>query len=69
MTWLTVHASYEGIVLAEFDRDFRNPYYESVLDNAENIDPEAIVQAAVLIAQSLYNLATENAGEIPVLSV
>ena len=69
MTWLTVRASYEGIVLEEFDREFRHPYYESVLDDSESIDPEAIVQAAMLIAQSLYNLATENTKEIHVLPV
>ena len=58
MSLLRVKPGIAGIVLAEFDRAFSNPYYNSHLDHAENLYAESLTAAAEATARALHVLAS-----------
>jgi nicastrin len=51
-----------GLVLADFDEAFSNPYYQSSFDDVGNIDADVIADAATLVARALLNLAGGDMG-------
>ncbi|GMH36455.1 hypothetical protein BSKO_04323 [Bryopsis sp. KO-2023] len=57
MMFLSRNSSLEGVVLAEYNEKFINPYFESYLDDERNIDIDSITAAAVLVAKSAHSLA------------
>ena len=57
MSLLRAKPSIAGVVLADFDAQFSNAFYESQLDDVRNIDPAAIAAAAELAARALHDLA------------
>ena len=58
MSLLRVKPGIAGIVLAEFDRAYTNPYYNSHLDHAENLYAESLAAAAEATAHALHVLAS-----------
>ena len=56
-SFLRVKPSIQGVVLAEHSAAFTNPYYQSQFDDSENIEPDSLAAAAVVVAKSLHALA------------
>ena len=47
----------KGVVLADHEGPFINPYYESRQDSAGNIQAGSLAAAAVVMAEALHTLA------------
>lgn len=56
-SWLRLKPSIKGVVLAEHRAAFTNPFYQSHLDTAEEVQTGSLVAAAVLVAKALHSLA------------
>lgn len=57
MSLLRANRSIAGVVLADFDTAFRNPFYQSHLDGPQQISAQSIAAAASLVANALHSLA------------
>eukprot|EP00878_Enallax_costatus_P016016 GHUV01016792.1.p1 GENE.GHUV01016792.1~~GHUV01016792.1.p1 ORF type:complete len:668 (+),score=142.24 GHUV01016792.1:770-2773(+) len=57
MSFLRYNRSIQGVVLAEFDTGFTNPYYASRSDNGSTINTKGIAAAAAVVAGALHRLA------------
>jgi hypothetical protein len=57
MSFLRVQPSIQGVVLAEFDTAFSNPYYASRFDNGSRVDLDSVAAAAAVLAGALHRLA------------
>lgn len=66
MSFLRVNASVQGLVLAEFDTAFSNPFFASRFDNSSCISTDSIAATAAVLAAALHRLA---AGSAPPLQV
>lgn len=58
MAFLAKNSQVSGVVLEDFDTSFTNQFYQSHLDDLHNINSSAIEAAALLVARTLYILAT-----------
>ncbi|XP_022143375.1 nicastrin [Momordica charantia] len=58
MAFLKKNSHVSGVVLEDFDTGFTNQFYQSHLDDLYNINSSAIEAAALLVARTLYILAT-----------
>ncbi|PQQ09583.1 nicastrin [Prunus yedoensis var. nudiflora] len=58
MTFLRKNSLTSGVVLEDFDTVFTNKFYNSHLDDISNVNSSAIVEAASLVARTLYILAS-----------
>ncbi len=56
-SFLRVKPSLLGVVLAEHQGPFTNPYYQSQFDTVDNIQPASLAAAAVVLARALHELA------------
>lgn len=56
-SFLRVKPSLPGVVLAEHQGPFTNPYYQSQFDTVDNIQPASLAAAAVVLARALHGLA------------
>ncbi|DBA69331.1 TPA: hypothetical protein ACH3X2_012908 [Trebouxia sp. C0005] len=56
-SFLRVKPSLPGVVLAEHQGSFTNPYYQSQFDTVDNIQPASLAAAAVVLARALHGLA------------
>ena len=56
-SFLRVKPSLPGVVLAEHQGPFTNPYYQSRFDTVDNIQPASLAAAAVVLARALHGLA------------
>ena len=63
-SFLRVKPSLAGAVLADYDAHFRNPFFESEQDTADNVNLDSLAAAAVLLARALHQLAAAN-GSAP----
>lgn len=59
MAFLRKNSQTSGIVLEDFDTAFTNKFYHSHLDDLSNINSSSIVDAASLVARTLYILASD----------
>lgn len=57
MSFLRINSTIQGVVLAEFDTGFTNPYYTSRFDNGSTINPGGIASTAAVLAGTLHRLA------------
>jgi len=57
LSFLRVNSSVQGVVLAEFDKAFTNPFYASRFDNGSNIRNSSIASTAAVLAAALHRLA------------
>lgn len=57
MVFLSRNTSIEGVVVAEYDGTYVNPYYDSYLDDDKNVDGGSIAAGAAMIAQAVHKLA------------
>lgn len=53
-----MNPSIKGLVLADHEGPFINPYYESSQDTVSNIQAGSLAAAAVVVAQALHSLAS-----------
>ncbi|EFJ51228.1 hypothetical protein VOLCADRAFT_103599 [Volvox carteri f. nagariensis] len=69
MAFLRVKSSLSGLLVADFDTAFKNPYYQSEFDDGTNtigamlevcVCAAAIVDASLLLARTLHSLAIGN---------
>lgn len=67
MVFLSRNTSIEGVVVAEYDETYVNPYFDSYLDDDTNVDSDSIAAGAAMIAQAVHKLAGRQ-GTIPVWS-
>lgn len=58
MAFLAKNPQISGVVLEDFDTSFTNHFYQSHLDDLHNINSSAIEAAALLVARTVYILAT-----------
>jgi len=65
-SFLRAKPTIAGILLAEFDTQFINPYYHSSFDNGTFSSVEPLVATAVLLARTLHALAAP-AGSPPLV--
>ena len=56
-SFLRVNPSIRGVVLADHEGPFINTYYQSRLDTMTNIQPASLAAAAVVMAQTVHDLA------------
>ena len=56
-SFLRVKPSLPGVVLAEHQGPFTNPYYQSRFDTVDNIRPASLAATAVVLARALHGLA------------
>ena len=61
MSFQQREAPVEGMVIADFEREYANAYAASYLDNGANIDLSSVVRASELVAKTVYTLATSDA--------
>lgn len=66
MSFLRVNSSIQGVVLAEYDEGFTNPYYGSRFDNGSLISVEGVAGTAAVLAGALHRLAGGNPDDIKV---
>lgn len=64
-SFLRVKPAIQGVVLAEYDSAFLNPYFASEFDNLTQINTTAITAAALVLARTLYSLAFNGAPPSP----
>ncbi|XP_024531033.1 nicastrin [Selaginella moellendorffii] len=57
MSFVQKSDSLTGVLLEEFDTSFKNKFYHSLFDNADNLNPESIVAASSIVARAIYQLA------------
>ena len=63
-SFLRVKPSLAGAVLADYDAHFGNPFFESEQDTADNVNPDSLAAAAMLLARALHQLAAAD-GSAP----
>lgn len=71
MSFLHQNSSIPGVVLEEFDSSFINPYFQSLYDTVDEIDPRSIASVAEIVAKTLFLLSggtDSKASEISVNS-
>lgn len=56
-SFLRVKPSIQGAVLTDHAAAYKNPFYQSHLDTVDNVQPESLATAAVVIARALHSLA------------
>lgn len=56
-SFLRVKPSLPGVVLAEHQGPFTNPYFQSRFDTVDNIQPASLAAAAMVLARALHGLA------------
>lgn len=61
-TWLRVRPSIRGVMVADFDEVFENPFFESRFDNVTNVDIDRITAAAIATANALSALVAGAPG-------
>lgn len=69
MSFLRVKPSIQGVVLAEFDKAFTNPFYASRFDNGSRADPGSIAATAAVLAAALHRLAGGDPQQLQVRAV
>ncbi|KAF8060585.1 zinc finger CCCH domain-containing protein 40 [Scenedesmus sp. PABB004] len=57
MSFLRAKPAIEGVVLAEFDEGFVNPFFSSRFDNAITLRPAGVAAAAAVLAGGVHRLA------------
>jgi nicastrin len=57
MSFLRVIPSVQGLVLAEFDEGFINPYFGSRFDNGSTINADGMASVAAVLAAAVHRLA------------
>uniref|UniRef100_A0A383VJT7 Nicastrin n=1 Tax=Tetradesmus obliquus TaxID=3088 RepID=A0A383VJT7_TETOB len=57
MSFLRVKPSIQGLVLAEFDDGFINPYFGSRFDNGSTVNADGIASVAAVLAAAVHRLA------------
>lgn len=57
MSFLRINSSIQGVVLAEYDTGFSNPYYSSRFDNGSTINADGVASTAAVLAGALHRLA------------
>lgn len=75
MSFLRANASVPGVVVADFDSSFSNPYFQSFLDSADDglfgdaargVNASALGDAAAITARALHTLAGGAEGALAV---
>jgi hypothetical protein len=61
-----MNSSIKGVVLAEYDTHFTDPYYGSRFDNSSNVQTEAIAAAAAALAAGLFDLIGGDPAQLKV---
>ncbi len=56
-SFLRVKPSLPGVVLAEHQGPYTNPYFQSRFDTVDNIQPASLAAAAVVLARTLHKSA------------
>lgn len=69
MSFLRVKPSVQGVVLAEFDQGFTNPYYASRFDNGSTISADGIAATAAVLAAAAHRLAGGDPATLQVTAV
>jgi hypothetical protein len=57
MSFLRVKPSIQGLVLAEFNEGFINPYFGSRFDNGSTINADGMASVAAVLAAAVHRLA------------
>eukprot|EP00882_Tetradesmus_deserticola_P034108 GHRQ01039023.1.p1 GENE.GHRQ01039023.1~~GHRQ01039023.1.p1 ORF type:complete len:247 (+),score=90.49 GHRQ01039023.1:183-923(+) len=57
MSFLRVKPSIQGVVLAEFDDGFINPYFGSRFDNGSTLNADGVAAVAAVLAAAVHRLA------------
>ncbi|KAF6250532.1 Nicastrin-domain-containing protein [Scenedesmus sp. NREL 46B-D3] len=66
MSFLRVKPSIQGLVLAEFDDGFSNPYFGSRFDNGSTVNADGIASVAAVLAAAVQRLAGGDAAALKV---
>lgn len=57
MVFLSVKPSVEGVVIAEHNDHYINPFFDSLLDDKSNVDASSIAATAALFAKTIHQLS------------
>eukprot|EP00195_Chlamydomonas_chlamydogama_P012863 CAMPEP_0202894688 /NCGR_PEP_ID=MMETSP1392-20130828/4034_1 /ASSEMBLY_ACC=CAM_ASM_000868 /TAXON_ID=225041 /ORGANISM="Chlamydomonas chlamydogama, Strain SAG 11-48b" /LENGTH=710 /DNA_ID=CAMNT_0049579449 /DNA_START=101 /DNA_END=2233 /DNA_ORIENTATION=+ len=63
MSFLRTKPSIQGVVITEFDSQFKNPFYQSERDVGQYVDVQPMSAAALALARALHSLASP--GGVP----
>ena len=66
MSFLRMNSSIKGVVLAEYNTAFTDPYYGSRFDNGSNVQLEGVAAAAAALAAGLLRLVGGDAAQLKV---
>lgn len=57
MVFLSSNPKVEGVVIAEYNQHYINPFFDSLLDDESNIEVESISATAILLAKAIHELS------------
>src|SRR3990167_1215764 len=63
MSFLSKKRSLSGMVISEFESEYKNPYFESRLDSSDNINFDAICQVSTFLARSVFLLGVNSTND------